>query len=90
MEGNAVAQLETWLYEHKSHSASIWHDDGYGAGPGWVAELWGKYNVKIFVCEQSANHEHIMVGTKENDWPGLEAVLTVAIKTIRERETEGV
>lgn len=67
-ERNALAELAAWK-NHKSKSARIDHENGYGATPGWEVEL--KSGKKcVYVSEATIS---------DDEWPGLETVILAAL-----------
>lgn len=82
--GSATDALEKWVSAHKSHSARINHDDGYGASYGWEVELWLGAKGKLSVVESFCNNEFRDADpidlTAEQELPGLDWTIRKALE----------
>jgi hypothetical protein len=80
-----LLRLEEWRNGHKSRSAQIAIDDGYGA-TCWTVDLGGNgktvhaAEVSFSESEDNGAPENVVfVAGEGNDWPGLHATLATAM-----------
>lgn len=71
-------RLEKWESGHKARSVSISIDNGYGASC-WEVHL---HHELIDGRKETLVAEINMMGEPPNDWPGLKAVLTEALRRV--------